>query len=224
MNTRVRWFNAAATAIAIGVGLVTLLGYFVRVDMLLFVRLALVSLVSVLAAWAVLAGALNLVIVHGKRFLNRTPGWAYSIFTLLGFFGVLLANLLAPWLGGGSGAASAVNNWLLTYLIAAGGAALAGLLAFFLVFAAYRLLRGRPTTASVVFVIALVLALLAMMPWPAGAPNPDLGAGTTLRDALQTLTRVPALAGARGLLLGIALGSVATGLRLLLGLDRPYGD
>jgi hypothetical protein len=35
---------------------------------------------------------------------------------------------------------------------------------------------------------------------------------------------VPALAGARGILLGVALGTAATGLRVLLGLDRPYVD
>jgi hypothetical protein len=30
--------------------------------------------------------------------------------------------------------------------------------------------------------------------------------------------------GTRGLLLGIALGTVLTGLRVLFGVDRPYGD
>jgi hypothetical protein len=31
------------------------------------------------------------------------------------------------------------------------------------------------------------------------------------------------MAGARGILLGVALGTVATGLRILIGADRPYG-
>jgi hypothetical protein len=37
------------------------------------------------------------------------------------------------------------------------------------------------------------------------------------------IAQVPAMAGARGLLLGIGLGIVATGLRILIGSDRPYG-
>jgi hypothetical protein len=32
------------------------------------------------------------------------------------------------------------------------------------------------------------------------------------------------LAGSRGILLGIALGILVTGLRLLLGIERPYGE
>ncbi len=29
---------------------------------------------------------------------------------------------------------------------------------------------------------------------------------------------------ARGIVLGVALGAITTGLRVLLGADRPYGD
>jgi hypothetical protein len=40
---------------------------------------------------------------------------------------------------------------------------------------------------------------------------------------LQTwVTQVPAVAGARGILIGITLGILATGLRILIGSDRPY--
>ncbi len=228
MNTQLRVFNLIATVIAVSTGLVTLLAYFIPLDLLVGLRLALVSLVSLLAAWAVLAGALNLLIVHSRKFANQAPGGLYSVFVVLGFLAVLVGNLVAPFLGWGQGAASAANSWFLTYLLSAGGASLAALIAFFLVYAGYRLLRlkrgGPPSLMIVVFVVSAVLALIALAPWPAGAPDPTLLAGTTLHDVVRTLTRVPAIAGARGLLLGIALGAVATGLRLLLGLDRPYGD
>jgi len=46
-------------------------------------------------------------------------------------------------------------------------------------------------------------------------PGIDLG---LIFTALQTLP----LAGARGLLLGIALGGVVAGVRVLIGVDRPY--
>jgi hypothetical protein len=52
--------------------------------------------------------------------------------------------------------------------------------------------------------------------------------GARLWDQLPVIKdwvlEVPALAGARGILLGVALGAAATGLRVLLGIDRPYAD
>jgi hypothetical protein len=215
-----------ATVIAVGAGLIALLGYFAGAGALQDARLVVVSIVSLLAAWAVLAGALNLLLVHGKKFLNQSPGWFYSIFVFIGFLTVIVANLAAPFLGWGSGAGSQANAWLLTYLIGTGGAALAGLVAFFLVFAAYRLMRTRPSFTAAIFGATVVVALLALAPWPAGLESaPDTASGAaTLRDILRAVTLVPATAGARGLLLGVALGTIATGLRVLLGLDRPYGD
>jgi hypothetical protein len=35
---------------------------------------------------------------------------------------------------------------------------------------------------------------------------------------------VPAMAGVRGILLGVGLGALLTAIRLLLGVERPYSD
>lgn len=221
---RIRFFNLLATVIAVSAGLVTLLGYFVRANpALLNARVLLLSIVSLLAAWAMLAGALNLMLVHGKKFLNQTPGWVYSVFVVLGFAAVVVVNILAPFIGWGQGAASAANAWLLTYLIGAGAATVAGLVAFFLVFAGYRLLRTRPTFTTVIFVLTVLAVLVVMAPWPTLLESATGESGVAARSVLRLLTLWPASAGARGLLIGVALGAIATGLRVLLALDRPYG-
>jgi hypothetical protein len=219
---RIRIVNLLATLIAVLAGLIVLSGYFG--GPLTALRLTLLSLVSLLAAWAVLAGALNLLVVHTKKFLQQAPGWFYSLFVLFGFLLVIVANVLAPFVGWGSGAGNQANTWMFNTVVAVGGAALSGLVAFFLVFAAYKVLRTRRTPMTIVFVIALVLALIVLAPWPTFMPNPSLTSTATMRDLLGALVRVPAVAGARGLLLGIALGAIATGIRVLLGLERPYGD
>ena len=219
---KIRLVNLVATVIAVLAGLVVLISYFG--GPLQDARLALLSIVSLLAAWAVVAGAINLVLVHAKKFLNQAPGWFYSLWVLLGFLVVITVNILAPFLGWGSGAGNQANTWIFTSIVAVGGATLAGLVAFFLVFAAYKMLRTRRTPMTVVFVVAVVLALIVLAPWPSFVPNPSLTAGATLRDLLTAIVHVPAVAGARGLLLGIALGAIATGVRVLMGMDRPYGD
>jgi hypothetical protein len=94
---------------------------------------------------------------------------------------------------------------------------LLAVLAIVLVFAAARLLTRRPKWYTVLFLVIVLIVLLGSVPlFFLGEIAPLIA----LRD---WLTHVPAVAGARGLLLGVALGTVATGLRILMGVDRPYG-
>jgi hypothetical protein len=215
---KIRFWNLLFTAIAIGVGVVTLLGYFVELDVLLAIRLQFVAWASLLAAVAVWVGAFNLLGVHSKRTLDQSPGWYYSPFLILGLVLAVGAGFVGPFVGWGSGPTNAANVWVFRYIQTAVGTTLSGLLVFFLVFAGYRLLRRRASLTAIVFVVVAVISLAGMAPLPAGLP--DIG----VRDVWIWLAQVPAVAGARGLLIGIALGIVATGLRLLLAVDRPYGD
>jgi hypothetical protein len=86
------------------------------------------------------------------------------------------------------------------------------LLAFFVASAAYRAFRLR-SRESALLVITSVVVLLGQIPlWGA------------LTNFKEWILEVPSMAGARGILLGVALGTVATGLRVLLGIDRPYSE
>ena len=87
-----------------------------------------------------------------------------------------------------------------------------------LIYATIRLLRRRLDVMSILFVVVAVIFLALRMPTPFG---PLLGEGGTERavDFLGMLSD----GGARGLLIGIALGTLLTGLRVLFGVDRPYG-
>ena len=44
-----------------------------------------------------------------------------------------------------------------------------------------------------------------------------------LRALVSSLSQAP-LAGARGILIGVALGTLLTGIRILIGSDRPYNS
>jgi len=62
-----------------------------------------------------------------------------------------------------------------------------------------------------VFTGALLLALVGWIP---------LDGAEVLADAREWLIRVPVSAGARGILIGVGLGTVAAGVRALTGQDR----
>jgi hypothetical protein len=91
--------------------------------------------------------------------------------------------------------------------------ALAALLVFFLVYAAYRLMRRRVTVWNVVFSAIVVIVLLGSIP---------LKGTDALADVRDWLIRVPVSAGARGLLIGVGLGTVTVGVRVLVGQDRSF--
>lgn len=222
-----------ATLIAVGTGWIVLLGYFLpEVELFKSANQSLLGIASQLAAVVVLVGAINLFLVHTKKLTGNTPGWFYSLFVLFGLVAVILLNVVAPFVAPflpadvvlGVGPASNANLFIFKYIQSAAGAAIAGLIFFFLVLAGYRVLGRRMTLATFAFVVSGAITLLALAPWPTFLPNPEVYDNTTLRDLLRTLTLIPSIAGARGLLLGIALGVVATGLRVLLAQDRPYRE
>jgi hypothetical protein len=95
-------------------------------------------------------------------------------------------------------------------------ATLFSLLAFFVITAAFRVFRVKNFETGL-FVIFGLIVLLGQVPvgaevWP------------QFPIIKNWVLEVPALAGARGILLGVALGAIATGMRVLLGIDRPYAS
>lgn len=200
-----RLLDTIPAALAIGTGLFALAGLLgggIFGDITgVLLRVALVT-----AALALLIGVGNLFVVHGRRILRRETGFAYSVPLL-----VSAVLVMVLWLIG----AESENRIVLETVLIAVESALAGLLAVVLVYGAYRLMRRRVTWSAVLFTLTLLVMLAGALPLA------DAGALATVRSWLLA---VPVSAGGRGLLLGIALATVVTGVRVLTGQDRPYRD
>jgi uncharacterized membrane protein YhaH (DUF805 family) len=161
-----------------------------------------------LAALALVLGVLNLLAIH----LRRAPRSGYSAALVLSML-VVFALALSDYFGATSGAVEVIMTQVQQPLEAALGA----LLVFFLLFAALRALRTQRNLWGVFFLVSLLLFLLA------AAPLPEFVAPyfVSLRDLTQ---RLFVTSGVRGILLGVALGTVVLGLRLLLGLEHPSSN
>ena len=96
-------------------------------------------------------------------------------------------------------------------------AALMGLLTISLLYAAIRLLRRRADMMGIIFLVTATLLFLGSATLPFG-DIPIIG--TLVRPWVN---QILALGGARGILIGVSLGTLTTGLRVLFGIDRPYG-
>lgn len=196
-------------AFAIAAGLIVLMGYFFP-DQLESFRLVLIDWAVIIAAVAVLVGIFNLAAVQIEKIRAKQKGSTYSV--------VLVASLLFTFFGIGVwvGPASPIMNFTVDAIIVPVEASLMAILAVTLIYASIRLLRRRMDLTSVLFLIVAVIFLLAIVPTPVGAISP-------MQDFVRQVAEMFSRGGARGLLIGISLGILLTGLRVLFGIDRPYG-
>lgn len=205
-------------ALAIGVGLVTLFSYFFPgAAELMSVRLILTNWAVILAGLAMLLGVLNLIVVHFRRIQGRVQGAIYSMVTVVAAVGSFIVGALEGLRSGGPVLyeESSLTYALFTGILVASQAALASLVMFFLIVGAVRMLKTKPSSWALLFLAAVIVTLVGWLP---------LDSMSFVNDFRDWFVSVPALAGARGILLGIALGTVAIGLRVLVGAERPYKD
>lgn len=197
-----------ALVLAVLVGLIVLVGYFIPAFAPL--QNILLNWAIILAGSAALVGVLNLILVHGTKITQREKGTVYSSILLVCLFATLLFGLVL-------GPDNSNIRLLVNAVIVPVEASLMALLAVTLLYASVRLLRRRANLMSVLFIATALLMLVGSATLPFG----EIGAlNNFLRPWLQ---HVLALGGARGILIGVALGTLTTSLRVLFGADRPYG-
>ncbi|HLO32006.1 MAG TPA: hypothetical protein VK249_22845 [Anaerolineales bacterium] len=195
-------------AFAIAAGIIVLLGYFFP-DQLESFRLILIDWAIIIAGMAVLIGIYNLVAVQMEKIRTRQKG---------GIYGVLLVVALIITFGLGLilGPEHPYMRLTVDAIIVPVEASLMAILAVTLIYASIRLLRRRVDILSVIFLVVAVIFLIAVVPTPFSAVD-------TLQQFILQAAGMFSGGGARGLLIGIALGTLLTGLRVLFGVDRPYG-
>jgi len=209
-----------STVIAIAFGLLVLVGYLFGVNadgtpsLLGQLESFILNVAVILAGFAVLVGIINLLIVHTGKVRQKQTGAIYStilvVTLLITFLLGLLAHYNLPFIRSlYNGAFLSIQLPIETSLMA--------LLVVTLTYASIRLLRRQLNLFSIIFLITAFLILVGTAPWPFLGDVPIL---STLR---AWIVQIPAGAGARGILLGVGLGTLTTGLRILFGSDRPYG-
>lgn len=192
--------------VALAAGLIVLLDFFLENPLLEAAGGFLLEGAMIIGAFALILGLLNLLLVHERRIRRRERGWTASAIILPAALASLLLGLLA-W-------QQPAFTWFYRHLLFPLEAGVGALLAFALVGAAVRVWRLGTWQGAALLVVGLIVLLGSL-----SLDSPYFASLSALQDWIIT---VPALAAVRALLLGIALGIVATGLRVLLWVDRPY--
>ncbi len=210
---RHRLVHFLATVTALSIALITLIGLLAKPgSVTAHTADFLLRIVMVTAALAALIGVLNVLAVHLGRVRQREHGWPYSVVVVLALAGTVTLRIVDRadvWRGELSG--EMMSTRLFEAVQVSIESALAGLLVFFLVYAAYRLMRREVTLWHTLFTLTVIVVLLGWVP---------VNGTEKLADVRDWIVAIPVGAGARGILLGVGLGTLMVGVRVLMGQDR----
>jgi hypothetical protein len=208
------------------VGLLMILSFFVPHQSVSVPADFLQASAVILVAFGYVLGGANALRVNFDAIYKRAPGWQYKI--------VLVVSLLATVVVGaieGPGFLSATmrSKWIYDWIYSPMSATMFSLLAFFITSAAFRAFRVRTVEAGLLALAALIVMLgrvplgdllsdwLFQLEWLPGVPHT-----LHLSSIQEWIMNVPQNTAKRAILIGAALGVMATGLRVILGIERAY--
>lgn len=201
---------------------------------------------NILSAAALVLGGGNLLRVQLQQMSDRKPGWGYAAVTAIAFLVTLVIGLAKvgvfpaekfpayPWSGDYQQEGSALW-WLYEFIITPITATMFSMLAFYVASAAFRAFRAKNLEATLLLITAVIVLLgrtYAGVWLTGGIPerlakwtgrSPDAFAALRLdRFTDWVVMDIFNKAGFRAITIGIALGVVATSMKILLGMDRSY--
>lgn len=194
--------------IASTTGLTVLAGYFFQAQLApilgLFIHWGIM-----LVGLAGLIGIGYLLKMHINRIAQNKKGRVYSAVVVSIFLFTLVAGLIVP------PQEAFFRNWVLNIQIPVETSLLA-ILAVTLLYSSLYIIRTRGwTPMSIGYLIGALVSLILNLGFV------EFRQGSLAEGWLQFVRQLP-LVGLRGILIGMALGGLIVGLRVLMAMDRPY--
>lgn len=194
------------------VGIILLLDYFVKFNPLQSTAATITSWSTVLTGVIIAIGLCNLTIVQGNRVLKKAKGqWPFSLWLVVSMYATIIIGLWAqvPW-----GMENDTWRFIYTYINTPITQTISSLFGFYVISAAFHSLRAK-NAESMLF----MLSALAIFFWAAPIGSVIWPGFSTLGNWLMTIFTAGVY---RGVLLGISLGLISYGVRVVIGRERGY--
>ncbi len=161
----------------------------------------------VIAAFALGLAAVNLVRIHGRRIILRRSEWWNSALLLFFLFYMIVVGIIA-------GTDYIAYEFAFQNVMTPLGATMYAMLSFWIASAAYRAFVARSIEASILLISAAIVML----------GNAPIGEAIWARfPALGSwIMDIPNTAAMRGIMIGAAIGAIALGIRVMVGIERGY--
>jgi hypothetical protein len=209
-----REFPLLMTAV---IGLFMLLSFFVPHHLVSVPADFLQQCAVIVVAFGYVLGGANAVRVNLEGIARRQPDWPYKLVLVVTLAATVVVGLVEGrhWQD-----TTTVSMFLYNQVYSPMQATMFALLAFFIASAAFRAFRVRTVEAGLLAVAALIVMLGRV---PVGDQLTSWLPESVRLGAMQDwIMNVPQNAAKRAILMGAALGVMATGLRVILGIERSY--
>jgi hypothetical protein len=201
-------------AITFITGLIIIVTFFIPHQPLGTMQQRLLLWYSIVLGFTLLLGMDSLLRSNIQRVIRRTPGWPFALVLIAGFLGTMIAGIYTWATSESLLSLGSPFMYVYTYFIIPLQATMFSLLAFFIASAAYRAFRARTLEATLLLITAAIVMLGRV---PIGAEIWD-----KLPLIQDWIMEIPQMAAKRGIFIGVALGTIAMSLRVILGLERTY--
>ncbi len=175
--------------------------------------------VQIIAAFAIWLGALNLMKVSGDSVYKKERGWPYAAVIIACFLGTAAVGFFFSH-GTRFQDPGTPFDWIYQNVYNPLSATMFAMLAFYVASASYRAFRARNREATLLLVAGFLVMLGRV---PVGDQiTRFLPEGYRLSNLADWIMNVPNKAGQRAIMIGIALGTISTSLRLMLGIEKSH--
>lgn len=203
------------------VGLTFVVQFFIPHDPMRFLADMFSDWFSIIAAAAIWLGALNLIRVSAEKIYRKEKDRFYAAVTIASFLLIVIIGFFFSQ-GRSFQEPGTRFDWLYLNIYTPLMATMFAMLAFFVASASYRAFRARNAQATVLLLAAFVV-MLGRTPFGDWISKvvflPDGWGISNLSNIIMNYFNV---AGQRAIMIGIALGTVSTSLRIILGIERTY--
>jgi hypothetical protein len=199
------------------IGLFMILSFFVPHHLVSVPADYLQQCAVIVVAFGYVLGGANALTVNLSAIARRQPDWPYKVVLVVTLVFTVLVGLKEGrhWQD-----EKTVSMFLYNQVYSPMQGTMFALLAFFIASAAFRAFRVRTLEAGLLAAAALIV-MLGRVPvgnqMTAWLPEP-----LRLGSVQDWIMNVPQNAAKRAILMGAALGVMATGLRVILGIERSY--
>lgn len=170
---------------------------------------------------------------------RKAPGYAYNYIELIGMVVMASFAVLLPKVNIGAGmvlggvSRNSVYNWIFMNIQVPMQATMFSMLAFYIASAAYRAFRARNTEATLLLITAAIV-MIGRVPLGEDIYQAMLGANNhflpnfhwagifDFQGITQWILDIPNTASKRAITFGIAMGGIATSLKIVFGIEKSW--